>query len=177
MPIETSQTVTNGFSGELTAREAQDYADQLKRKAATDLGMMLFAYGELERDLSLCVVWMNEGAGLEVLTREIVDFSMDKKIEVLRRLVKQNLSYKPEIQRGFEDWIGRIDGIRMMRNRLAHGRWWFDPHSGEIVNISGIPTSPKQNEERYAEEGIEIFVKKIRSLQKDLQKLRRLDAD
>ena len=160
------------MAADLATRSAAEISCEIQDKAATLLGEILFAFGELERDLALCLVWVREGRELETLTKQFEESSFSDKIERLERFVKSDFATNSVQYVAYSDWLARTDAVRLIRNDLAHGRWWFDPIQNCAFNISGIPTSAKQQQRPYTIEGLSAFLSKIWELQAELTVLR-----
>ena len=155
----------------LTIEQARILQDSLELEAATMLGRILFAFGEFERDISLCAVWSRSGADFDALKHKIASANFDTKISVIRGSVHSIFRAGTLERIAYDEWIERVDGVRLIRNKLAHGRWWFDPYGNQVVHILGIPGSPDQTETRHTISGMTAFLKLIRALQAELNQL------
>jgi hypothetical protein len=157
----------------LSASTTAEISAEIQNQAATFLGKILFAFGELERDLALCLVWVRGGSELEALTKQYEESSFSDKIDRLEKFVKSDFEADSKQCVAYSDWLVKVDAVRLIRNELAHGRWWFDPHNNCAVNISGIPTSSKQKQNSYTVDGLAKFLEKVRTLQSELDVLRK----
>jgi hypothetical protein len=147
--------VTNSV---LSASTAAEISRDVQNQAATLLGKIMFAFGELERDLALCLVWVRDGRELEALTKQYEESSFSDKLERLEKFVKSDVAANSKQCAAYSEWLVKVDAVRLIRNELAHGRWWFDPHNNCAVNISGIPTSSKQKQNSYTVDGLAKFL-------------------
>jgi hypothetical protein len=161
---------------EMTASRAAVFSDQLEIDAAKALGMILFAIGDLERDLALCIIWVHGGSEIDSRTKIMAKASFEQKLEKLGESVDGVFSKTSEQNKLYAAWIDQAGAIRLIRNQLAHGRWWFDPYHRQAVHIAGVPNSTDQSETRFSIDGFEMFIAKIKQLQLELHQLRKTCA-
>jgi len=171
---DASWNMLDARKGEMTAEEAEAFADRLEKDAATALGRIIFALGGLERDIGLCVVWAHGGRKIDQMTKKIASASFDKKLEILNDLVDAIFAKQSEQNIAYAAWIVQASAIRLIRNQLVHGRWWFDACQRQIVHISYVPRAPDQYETRFSIAGFEEFLDLIKLRQSELNQLRKM---
>lgn len=64
----------------MTAGELWAHRDAMEASAASLLGRMLFEYSRIDVNLGLCLVWVDDGAGLERLTPKVAALSFPSKL-------------------------------------------------------------------------------------------------
>lgn len=158
---------------DLTAEEMEKVRDDLEASAATILGRMLFEFGRLDMALGLCVVWLGHGQRLESLTKRVEDYDFNRRLKYLAKIVERSTVEREEVRAAYLAWIADADVARITRNGLAHGRWWIDPYTAHAVNVSGLPTSPKQAERRYTLDELREVLQSFRQLTTRLNRLRK----
>ena len=156
----------------LTAGETFELHDLLEEKAATTLGRILFEFSRLEMELGLCIVWVENGARLEQLTRKYEDKNFNERLEFLRESVDRTLPKGSKRHSAYAAWLDRADSARKVRNELIHGRWGVEAANERIVNVIGLPTSPNQRSVYYSIEQLEGVLDNLRELLTGLRTLR-----
>jgi hypothetical protein len=156
----------------LTAGQLEAKRSALESGAATLLGRMLFAFGFFEQGIDFCIVWAYAGQEMQTLTKRIDGWSVDKKIEFLGKLVSEICSPGGDAHLAYVAWLAKADGIRIIRNQLAHGRWSISANADEVVNYCGIAGSLERRESRYTLLGLEKFIQTIEQHQRVLHTLR-----
>lgn len=154
-------------AGELWARRAQ-----LENDAALQLGYMIFEFSRLDVNLGLCLVWVDGGAKLESLTKSVADLNLKGKLDELESHVKAKLPAGSKRRKAYDAWIERTHAIRQQRNSLVHGRWGVEAHLNKVVNVIGLPTSDTQQEFHYGIDELVAINDELRSLQRELSRLR-----
>lgn len=154
-------------AGELWARK-----DALETDAASLLGHMLFEFSQLETNLGLCLVWADDGARIESLTKAVETQNLKAKLDELSKLITAKLPLGSKRRCAYETWIERANLIRQQRNNLVHGRWGVEAHKNKIVNVIGLPTSNAQQAIEYTLEELARVNEELRDLQRELARLR-----
>jgi hypothetical protein len=158
---------------DLTAEEMEKVRDDLEASAATILGRMLFEFGRLDVTLSACVVWLGHGQQIEALTKRFEDSNFNDRLEYLATVVEKSTDGRQDVRTAYGAWIDDAHAARNARNRLAHGRWWIYPYTAHAVNVSGLPTSPKQAERRYTLDELREVLQSFQQLATRLNRLRK----
>lgn len=133
----------------MTGLEILATKEKLESSAATLLGRLLFAFSRLETNLSLCLVWVNGGENLDLLSDRVAEFNFHSKLERLSIEIEKKFLQGSESRIAYQAWLERAQLIRRQRNEFVHGRWGVDASSNQVVNVLGIPTSSSQREVRY----------------------------
>jgi hypothetical protein len=106
-------------------------------------------YSRLDVNLALMVArWRGDehrAAALQQLENTSFHFKLDKVLPTLR------IEYPPQhpCMDEWRRWIDEADRLRCKRNDLMHGRWGIDERGHRVVNVLGLPGSPKQREVSY----------------------------
>ena len=158
---------------EITAGELWARRDALELAGATLLGKLLFEFARVDVNLGLCLVWMEAGARLEVLTKQVSEWGFSKRLDCLKVAVERTFPEGHAGRAAYDEWIARAQAMRQTRNELVHGRWSVDPTEAKVVNVIGLPTSPDQREVGYRLEELEGICQEMRDLQSDLSELRK----
>lgn len=153
--------------GELLARSAA-----LETEAATFLGRILFELSRLELNLGLCLSWVNAGARLEELSKEVEGYNFNAKLEELAKHVESKLPKDSKRHQAYEAWLDRAHKIRRLRNEFVHGRWGVDAPANQVVNVIGLPNSGSQKETRYSISDFAAVNEELRQLQTELSRMR-----
>lgn len=156
---------------EWTGIEIERASQGLEQASATILGRMIFEYSRLDMALGLMIVWVNEGAQLESLTKRIADFVFHKKLELLADLMTRKYHGNVEALAAYAEWLEEAHAVREERNALVHGRWGVDPMSNQVVNVLGLPTG-EQVERRYTIAELKALLLRMQKLQQSLATLR-----
>jgi len=144
----------------------------LERAAAEQLGRMLFEFGRLELAVGLLHVWVDRGQRMESRTRRFEEVGFGAKLDALEADVDRVLPKDSAQHCTYTAWLARAHELRTMRNRLAHGRWGIDAATSQVVNVSGLPTSPNQHAARFTIEELEAVVSALHELVADLDAIR-----
>jgi hypothetical protein len=116
---------------EWTGIEIERASQALKQASATILGRMIFEYSRLDMALGLMIVWANQGAQLETLTKRVADFMFLKRLELLADLTSRKYQDNPETLTAHAEWLAEAHAVREERNTLVHGRWGVDPRASK----------------------------------------------
>lgn len=157
---------------DLTARELWARRDQLENDAALQLGYMIFEFSRLDMNLGLCLVWVDGGKRLQSLTKTVADMNLKNKLDELASHVKAKLPAGSKRRKAYDVWIERTHIIRQQRNGLVHGRWGVEAHINKVVNVIGLPTSDAQQAFHYGIDELVAINDELRSLQRELNRLR-----
>lgn len=159
--------MTDITAGELWARR-----EALETAGATLLGRLLFEFARLDMNLGICLVWIDGGARLEALTKQVSEFSFSKKLESLGEAAERVFAEGHAGRTAYAEWLARAHAVRQTRNELVHGRWGVDEVREKVVNVLGLPTSPDQRETGYALAELEAMRVEMKELQALLNRLR-----
>lgn len=146
---------------------------RVEREAATQLGLLIFAFSALDMDLALHLVWMDEGKDLERLTAQLNESAIHRKLELMARRVEAAYSTQREPLALYKAWLQEAHAMRELRNELIHGRWGPSGLETGLTNVIGIPTSPAQRAVSYTPEQLAQFVGRIHKLRTDHSKIRK----
>lgn len=125
----------------------------LEEKLYSILGHFFVAFARMELNLSLRV------GG---------DGTFKEKLERLLQLAHE--ANNEEISGKILEWYKAADDMRIMRNRLAHGRWGFFPYLQQVVHVAGYPPGP-QDERQFSFDELHAIVQDVESLANDLGRL------
>ncbi|MEQ1621199.1 MAG: hypothetical protein ABL919_07305 [Methylococcales bacterium] len=157
---------------ELTLGEMMARKDALENEAAKLLGHMLFEFSRLDMNLGLCLVWVDGGTKLESLTKTVSDQCMSAKLVELSKHVDAKLPTGSNRHKAYQAWLARTNKVRQQRNELVHGRWGIDPYNNTVINVLGLPTLEAQRSVEYTVDELAAINDELRSLQRELSKLR-----
>jgi hypothetical protein len=156
-----------------TGIESEAERERLEREAASILGYMLFEYSRLDMELGMLLVWADEGQRLAKLTTDHNESNFYKKLRNLKRDAKRKYAASPEAFLAHTRWLNAADRVRECRNQLVHGRWGIEPSREQVINVVGLPTSPKQESFSYSIPALQSELNAIKKLRADLQELRK----
>lgn len=159
-------------SNTLTAGELWALREAMEAAAASLLGHMLFEFSRIDVNLSLCLVWVDNGANLESLTPKVAELSFHRKLEELAKHVQLKFPASSKRRVAYDLWIERMHMARAERNRLVHGRWGIEAHRNKVVNVVGLPTGGAQQEVEYSIDELAAVNEELRSLELELRRLR-----
>jgi hypothetical protein len=165
-------TAVSAPMGEITGAQMSAARDELELAAATRLGQMLFEFARLDTSLGLCLVWSGEGRQLDMLTKQVQDYSFNKKLMLLKDLVDGAFETGSKEHSAYSEWLDDAHAMRITRNELVHGRWGIDPCRNQVFNVIGLPTSPDQRAVYYSVEGLQEQLEQLKNLQTRLHQLR-----
>jgi hypothetical protein len=157
---------------EWTGLEIASATDELELAAATILGRMLFEFGHLESELALFLVWEDGGRSIEKLTDEVREDALNAKLCRLKKQVIAKYGSNPSALAEFTRWLESAHWAREQRNDFVHGRWGVAAVHRKVVNVIGLPTSPKQKEVRYSIKQLEDIFAKMKALKPRLRSIR-----
>lgn len=155
-----------------TGTEIRATSQDLEEKAAALLGQLLFEFSYLERDLGLCVVWVDGGRDLDRLTVQLEQTNLHGRLLFLEQAVDRLLPLGSEQHGGYMDWIEQAHALRKTRNEMVHGRWGTDASRLRVVNVVGLPTSAEQRSVDYGLEDLRQILDQMRSLRERLGEMR-----
>ena len=158
---------------ELTGDEASVAVAALEQAVATVLGQMLFEFARLDMALGLCLAWSDHGRQIDARTSLISNYGFHKRLDYLRTLVFEAFPAESKKHTEYCEWCTRAHKVRLVRNKLVHGRWGIDPYRQHAINIVGLPTSSDQAETRYSIEELEATLAEMKFLGAWLSALRR----
>jgi hypothetical protein len=69
-------------------------------------------------------------------------------------------------------WLDKAHEIRVIRNRLFHGRWGVEQSEQKVANVIGLPTSPEQQATLYTIDELQTLLNSIRILRSQLNEIR-----
>ena len=156
-----------------TGIEIEAERERLEREAASILGYMLFEYSRLDMELGLLLVWVDDGQRLEKLTTDHSESNFHKKLRSLEKEAERKYAASPEALTAHTRWLNAADGVRECRNKLVHGRWGIEPSKEQVINVAGLPTSPKQESVPYSIPALQYKLDAIKELRAGLQELRK----
>lgn len=158
---------------EWTGIEVERARQALEQAAAMVMGRMLFEFSRLDMALGLCLVWSNEGAQLEKLTKLIDNYSFNDKVDALKEHAKAKYPDGHEARPEYASWVQDAHEVRMQRNELVHGRWGIDHMNNQVVNVLGLPTSPDQSSRGYSIDELKAALERMVRSQVRLAELRK----
>jgi hypothetical protein len=158
---------------EITAGEMLARREALELAGATLLGKLLFEFARVDVNLGLCLVWIEAGARLESLTKQVSEWGFSKRLEYLEAAVDRGFPIDHAGRAEYGKWIARAHAVRQTRNELVHGRWGVDAAGERVMNVIGLPTSPDQREVGYKLEDLEAILHEMKELQSVLSQLRK----
>jgi hypothetical protein len=167
---------TNGIKKEIrrwTGDRVRGTKEDLEDGAATLLGKMLFEFSRLDMALGLCLVWSNNGQGVDELTAKVEQESFAIRVNRLEKLVLNGSVEGSNKQSAYVKWIEAARRIRAKRNSLVHGRWGTDLIRCKVINVVGLPTSPEQRPTEYSLLELENILTDMKELQDRLTELRK----
>lgn len=144
----------------------------IESDAATLLGLLSLEFARLDTALGMCVVWADGGRQLDELTRRFETASFDDKVAFLRKTVDRRFGDADPAREAYTAWLARADDARRVRTHLLNGRVGFDPDTGRVVSVIGLPTSQDRRTRRYALDELRTIVGALRTLHADLGVLR-----
>lgn len=136
------------------------------------LGRFLFEFARIDVNLGLCIVSLDAGGRIEVLTKQVAEWGFSKRLEYLEEAVNQRLPESHPGRAAYCDWIARVHTVRQTRNELVHGRWGVDAVGEKVVNVLGLPTSPEQRSVGYRLSELEDMLRDMQELEAVLRRLR-----
>lgn len=145
---------------------------ETEKGLAQRLGQMLIEFARLDMTLGLCLVWVDAGRGLDVLTPKVEAMSFHLKLLMLESEAAARLPEGSPGRAAYEQWIARANGMREVRNALVHGRWGVSADAARVVNVTGLPTSSGQRERMYTLAELDGMVDRVRDLNHVLGALR-----
>jgi hypothetical protein len=157
---------------EWTGREISRATEQLECAAAKIIGRILFEFGHLEMELALYLVWENNGSNLEATTDQILEGALHTKLCRLEKRANAKYGSSPSALAEFNRWLKEVHAARAQRNEFVHGRWGVAAVDKQVVNVIGIPTSPKQREIRYSIAQLEESLARLKGLRPQLRSIR-----
>jgi hypothetical protein len=156
-----------------TRIEIEAERERLEREAASILGYMLFEYSRLEMELGLMVVWTDDGRKLEKMTTDHNESNFYTKLRCLETEMKRKYATLPEAMAAHSGWLSAAHRVRECRNKLVHGRWGIELTRQQVVNVLGLPTSPKQESIPYTISALQAELDAVKSLRADLHELKK----
>jgi hypothetical protein len=147
--------------------------EQLEDAAAMILGKMLFALSRLEIAISFYVVWADNGRELEGLTEKLLETQLNVKLRRLEKMFFEKYEIGTPAHAAMTAWLRDADAARELRNKFVHGRWGIADHDQQVANVTGLPTSPDQQEVRYSVPELRGILARIDRLEPALARLRR----
>ncbi len=144
----------------------------IESDAATLLGLLSLEFARLDTALGLCVVSVDAGRRTDELTRQFDTASFDDRVAFLRKTVDRRFGDADPAREAYAAWLARADDARRARNHLVNGRVGFDPDTGRVVSVIGLPTSQDRRTRRYALDELRALVEALRALHADLGALR-----
>ena len=149
---------------DFTAGQASVEADALEQSVASVLGRMLFEFARLDMALGLCLAWSDNGRQIDARSDQVSHYGFHKRLDYLRTLVFEAFPAESREHIEYCEWLTRADKVRLVRNKLVHGRWGIDPYRQQAINIVGLPTSAEQAETRYTIEELEATLAEMKVL-------------
>jgi len=159
---------------DLTGIEAAELREAMEAEAVTHLGRMLLEFSRLDMHLGLCACWVDDGAQLDTLTPRIAKMAFEARRVFLSKAVAKKFAPSSEAGKAYATWLAGAAEARLLRNRLVHGRWGVEPHTGHVVNVVGLPTSPDQHSQPFTLKELAAHVDHLQQLQFELARLRKL---
>lgn len=156
----------------MTAGELWAHRDAMEAAAASLLGHMLFEFSRIDVNLGLCLAWVDSGVNLERLTPKVAAMTFHAKLLELTRHVECKLPAGSKRKGAYDRWIERMHVARAERNRLVHGRWGIEAHRHRVVNVVGLPTGEGQQCVEYSIDELAAMNEELRSLERELRRLR-----
>ena len=144
---------------------------RLELEAASILGYMLFEYSRLDMELGMMVVWTDDGRKLEKLTTDLNESNFYTKLDCLKKEVARKYATSPRALAAHSGWLVAAHRVREGRNKLVHGRWGIEPTRQQVVNVVGLPTSPKQESNSYTISALQSELDAVKSLRADLHEI------
>ncbi|NJM12569.1 MAG: hypothetical protein HC889_12470 [Synechococcaceae cyanobacterium SM1_2_3] len=144
---------------------------ELEDASSTILGCMIFEFSRLDCALGLMLVWANDGADLEGLSKAVAGHTFHKKLLLLSEFALTKYKANQETMSAYADWLAEAHAVRGERNCLIHGRWGTDPMRNQVVNVVGLPTG-EQVERRYTITQLKEVLVRMQRLQEQLSTLR-----
>jgi len=173
MPLFRYAFTMNGTSNISNSVERRLTYEELEDAAATILGKMLFALSRLEVAIAFYIVWAEFGKDLEALTAKIIDYALSKKLDLLQMMFGAKYKGDKVALARMAAWLDEANSARELRNKFVHGRWGIADHDQQVANVTGLPTSPAQREERYSIPELQKFLSRVQQLEWSLAKLRK----
>ena len=152
--------------------ELQSSREALETAGATLLGRFIYEFARVDVNLGLCLVWIDGGAQIEALTKQVEGWNFAKRLECLKDAVDRKLRIDDAGRAAYTQWIERADSLRITRNELVHSRWGVNPTDGKVVNFLSFPTSDNDRAVGYSLKDLEGMLAEMRDLQAVLGNLR-----
>lgn len=147
--------------------------EELEDAAALILGKMLLTLSRLETAISFYMVWADNGRELEGLTERLIDTQLNVKLRRLEKMFFAKYEIGTPARSAMTVWIKDADAARELRNKFVHGRWGIGEFDQQVANVTGLPTSPDQKEERYSILELREILARVQKLEPALGKLRK----
>ena len=144
----------------------------IKDEAAKAIGLIIFEFSQLEVNIDFCIICSSNGINREQLIKKFNQKNFTTKLEFIEKLATKTFNQKPKELNKYIDWLKDTKKIRDFRNRLAHGRYGFNPNNGSIANVIGIPTSIASSETTYTINELNNIVDNINKLSARLNAMR-----
>lgn len=128
--------------------------DEIEARLHAVLGRFIVAFARLELNLSLRVG--GEGTFVD-------------KLERLLNAPRDDAENEDSFCKILA-WYMAADSMRVLRNRLAHGRWGIHVYLQQVVHVSGYPPGP-QHERSFSLSELDLIVRDAESLNKELIRL------
>jgi len=137
----------------------QSPPSDFERKAHELVGRLIFTYSRLEVNLALFVA-SHEGSEArdKVLAQLEKGGSFYDKLALVLPTVRREFPEDADCMEIWDEWLKEADALRVKRNDMIHGRWGVHEHLGEVINITGLPSSDQKPETKYNLEQLEAEV-------------------
>jgi hypothetical protein len=122
---------------------------ELEAMAAQHLGRLLFVFGRLEMNLGLALVHTRPESDCERESVRVEKLSFRDKLAEFEAAALQRHADDEQALARWMAWFAAAHALRKLRNDFAHGRWGFQNAQQQIVHVSNLPDSPKQEVARY----------------------------
>lgn len=118
------------------------------------VGRLVMVYSALDINLALYVAgWRGEALRQETLA-DLDSTSFKKKLDLVLLAARQVYKDNPVCISDWEAWLVKADKLRRKRNDLMHGRWGILERQAVVINTTGLPGLPSQQEVRYSLAGL-----------------------
>lgn len=154
-----------------TGIEIREEQERLERESATLLGYMLFEYSRLDVELGLLLAWADDGRDLHAARERLSNDNFHSKLAALQKAVRAKFADAPATVAAYETWMHDAHQLRELRNKLFHGRWGVEAIQQEVVCVTGLPGSSKDEKTRYSVAHLQGWLESMRSLRRRLHEL------
>jgi len=126
---------------DLTGKKRPQVIPELTERELAAIGLVTVQWGQLEHLILMTTLEFAEALKDEQASKEAAHFSMDRRLTLLKRLLKSPQFTNADEVKRMRDVLHRIHRINVDRQKIAHGIWdweYQDPY--RMIASSKKPT-------------------------------------